>query len=335
MVSEAGLAGWSPECRNDHRRRRTCAHRGRAGADQTREQFWTWPPFGTTFVNACCLTDERRQQAPDYNCLMIATADLPASAEAGRFTLSVVSHGQGALVQALLSDLANLAPPLLAQVIVTRNIPEAPIRPPSDFPVPLRFIDNPHPKGFGANHNAAFSLARSGWFAVVNPDIRLPSDPFPALSQAGQGGIGLVAPQVIEVDGRTADSARALPTPLALLRRHLGVAQDAAPPAWFAGMFVVVRREAFEAVGGFDDRYHLYCEDVDLCARLRLGGWLLRQAPEARVIHDARRASRRSLRHLAWHLESLARLWTSDAWRRYRALLERERRARRQQPADR
>jgi hypothetical protein len=41
-------------------------------------------------------------------------------------------------------------------------------------------------------------------------------------------------------------------------------------------------------------------------------------------VHDARRASRRSLRHLGWHLASMARLWRSDAWRRYRALLASE-----------
>lgn len=258
---------------------------------------------------------------------MITSADAPQPVETGRYTLSVVSHGQGALVEMLLSDLARLAPPLLAQVIVTRNLPEAPIRPPLDFAVPLRFIENPRPKGFGANHNAALALAGTEWLAIVNPDVRLPDDPFPGLLQAGSEGVGLVAPRVIEADGRIADSARPLPTPLGLLRRHLGRPEAAAgqPAAWYAGMFLAVRAEAFSAVHGFDERYHLYCEDVDLCARLRLAGWQLRQAPGARVVHDARRASRRSPRHLAWHLASLARLWTSAAWRRYRALLAAER----------
>ncbi len=262
---------------------------------------------------------------------MIASADAHPSVEAGRFTLSVVSHEQGALVESLLSDLERLAPPLLAQVIVTRNLPEAPIRLPATLAVPLRFIDNPHPKGFGANHNAAFAAAGVGdWFVVANPDLRLAHDPFPALALAGTADVGLLAPQVLEPDGRVADSARPLPTPLALLRRHLGgsKARPHEPPAWYAGMFVAVRRQAWQAVGGFDERFHLYCEDVDLCARLRLAGWQLRQAPEAQVVHAARRASRRSLRHLGWHLASLARLWTSPAWRGYRALLRRERAAR-------
>lgn len=306
---------------------------------------------------------------------MNTVADARVPGGANLFTLSVVSHGQGLLVERLLSDLAHLAPPLLAQVIVTRNLPEAPPRAPANLAVPLRFIDNPQPKGFGANHNAAFALCETGWFAVVNPDIRLPQDPFPALLAAGAAAVGLVAPVVLEADGRVADSARALPTPAALLRRHLwrgsdrtvtaadthgplpagspaptsspaptgspGPAAQAphpacasrctstpAPAAWYAGMFLALRREACAAVGGFDERYHLYCEDVDLCARLRLAGWQLRQAPAARVVHEAQRASRRSLRHLGWHLRSLARLWTSDAWRRYRALLAAEQAAR-------
>ncbi len=258
-------------------------------------------------------------------------ADARGPAGARSFTLSVVSHGQGPLLEHLLSDLAALAPPLLARVIVTRNLCEPCPRVPANLAVPLQLIDNPRPKGFGANHNAAFAHSDTDWFVVANPDIRLPADPFPALLRAGAPGVGLVAPTVLEPDGRTADSARPLPSPAALLRRYLGgrrTARPSGPPAWYAGMFLALRREAYTAVRGFDERYHLYCEDVDLCARLRLSGWQLRQAGDARVVHAAQRASRRSLRYLGWHLQSLARLWRSDAWRRYRALLAAEQRGR-------
>ena len=68
-------------------------------------------------------------------------------------------------------------------------------------------------------------------------------------------------------------------------------------------------------VGGFDERYHMYCEDVDLCLRLRGGGWRLARADAAVVEHAARRGSHRQWRHLGWHLRSLWRLWRSPAWR--------------------
>jgi GT2 family glycosyltransferase len=63
----------------------------------------------------------------------------------------------------------------------------------------------------------------------------------------------------------------------------------------------------------------MYCEDVDLCLRLQLAGYRLVEAPQARVVHDAHRASRRSLRHLVWHLRSLWRLWHSTPYQRFLA----------------
>ena len=247
-------------------------------------------------------------------------------AATGRFTASIVSHGHGELVESLLEDLDRLRPPLLARILVTRNRPEPEIRVPAGLAAIVTFIENDASNSFGTNHNAAFRRSTTDWFVILNPDIRLPHDPFPALLAASGAGVGLIAPKVLEADGRVADSARALVTlPRLLVRKlhftHPGPDDD---PAWFAGMFLAVNREAFAAIGGFDEGYHMYCEDVDLCARLRLDGWELRLATEACVVHDARRASRRSLQHLAWHIASLGRLWTSTAFWRYRRLLAAE-----------
>jgi GT2 family glycosyltransferase len=81
-------------------------------------------------------------------------------------------------------------------------------------------------------------------------------------------------------------------------------------------MFLGLRSKAFAAVGGFDPRFFLYCEDYDLCARLYNTGGTLALIPTASVIHDARRDSHRSARHLRWHLKSLVKVWTSSSyWR--------------------
>lgn len=254
-------------------------------------------------------------------------SDPNAKAAPERFTVSIVSHGQRALVESLIFDLARLHPPLLSHVIVTRNRPEPPIKVPSDLGVPLTIIENDQACGFGANHNSAFAECRTEWFVIMNPDIRLLEDPFPALLGASGPGVGLIAPQVLEPDGRAADSARELVTlPKLIVRKLAGGYRGPDPqPAWYAGMFLAVHRDAFSGVRGFDERYHLYCEDVDLCARLRLEGWTLCLANQARVVHHAQRASGRSLRHLGWHLASLWRLWTSSAFWRYRRLLAEER----------
>jgi len=261
-------------------------------------------------------------------------------------TVSVVSHGQGKLVETLLADLGRASPYSIAEIIVTRNLPDERINLPPGGQVPVRFVDNPVPRGFAANHNAAFALCATPWFAVLNPDLRIAGDPFEPMLAEAEPGTALLCPRVLEPDGREADSARALPTPARLIRRTLARAMASTPacrstrkegeasaraprpPEWFAGMFMLLRADAMRTVGGFDERYFMYCEDVDLCARLRLAGWELRQVPAATVRHEARRASRRSLRHLRWHLASLARLWTSAAFWRYRSLIAAEHRVR-------
>ena len=250
-------------------------------------------------------------------------------ANAGQVTVSVVSHGHGQLLPDLFSDLARVAPGTLRQVIVTRNAPEDQIDLPQIPGCAVTVIDNDTPRGFGANHNAAFAHCTTEWFAVVNPDVRLPQDPFAQMLAARSPGVGLIAPRVFDVDGEHADSARVLPTPWELVRRRLRPRPPhAAHPEWYAGMFLLVRSQAMRQIGGFDQRFFLYCEDVDLCTRLRLAGWALSQCADACIVHDARRASHHDARHFGWHVASLLRLWGSSAHWRYRDLLENERRDR-------
>src|SRR5690606_5739245 len=109
------------------------------------------------------------------------------------------------------------------RVVVTRNLPE-PWEPRWSHPrASLHVIDSPRPQGFGANHNAAFKHCETEWFVIANPDLRLPTDPLPAMMEAATPEVGLIAPVVRESDGCIADSARPLPSPLALFKRYLPV----------------------------------------------------------------------------------------------------------------
>ena len=82
---------------------------------------------------------------------------------------------------------------------------------------------------------------------------------------------------------------------------------------------LLLRRAALAQIDGFDERYHMYCEDVDLCLSLQEADWRLVRADAAVVEHAAQRDSRRRLRPLLWHVRSLLRLWGSPAWRAWRA----------------
>jgi GT2 family glycosyltransferase len=232
--------------------------------------------------------------------------------------LSVVSHGQAAMLRGLLDDLTQLQPPSLRRVIITCNTPEV-VEMRTEVPFAVEVLNNAMPAGFGRNHNAAFARCEEPYFAVCNPDIRFRSDPFPVLMDALDAGRAIAAPAVIDPRGAREDIARPLLTPIDVLMRRLGSRRaEFDRPAWLAGMFLVFRSDAFRHLGGFDEKFFMYGEDADISARAVLHSGGIAYCPQATVVHDARRASRRSLRPLLWHVSSLLKFWISPAFWAYR-----------------
>jgi N-acetylglucosaminyl-diphospho-decaprenol L-rhamnosyltransferase len=238
-------------------------------------------------------------------------------------TLSIVSHNQKHLVHELISDLVRINSALVSHVILTHNSCDDRIEfAAAGKHLPLTQIFNKTPKGFGENHNAAFQICDEPFFTVLNPDLRLVADPFEVLIASFENKeCGLVAPVVLAPDGSVENSARQLYTPMSVLlksRRRYKLAGD---PAWLAGMFLMFRSEAFRAIGGFDEKFFMYVEDVDICARLALSGRALQYVKQVSVIHDAQRANRKSLRHFSWHLASAMKWWLSRTFWRYKKKL--------------
>lgn len=248
--------------------------------------------------------------------------------------LSIVSHGHGAQVLPLLALLAQSPQGLVRRVWVTLNIPEPALEQALAAPgaawsgcLDVRVLRNPRPLGFGANHNQAFGheqqqSAPAPFFVVMNPDITWHQDPWAAMLQAAaQPGVGCVYPQQVDAHGQPQDHARRLPTPGALLRRYLGGAARrrarVAAPDWANAALLLFHSVAYQRIQGFDEAYHMYCEDVDICLRLQLAGYRLAEAQDACVVHAGQRASHRQWRHLGWHLRSLWRLWHSPAYRQF------------------
>jgi len=231
-------------------------------------------------------------------------------------TASIVSHGHGGMVTGLVADLLQCVE--VQRIIVTLNIPEE-SRFPDDARMNIRH--NVKPRGYGRNQNEALAVDRATFFCVLNPDIRLGGNPFPALLAAmGDQSVAACAPVVTTPDGRPEDSARKFPTLPTLLGKSLGLhdgtyatPSEARNPDWLAGMFLLVRASAWREVGGFDERYYLYYEDVDLCWRLRRRGYALHQLQKISVVHRARRASRRDWQHASWHLASMVRFLARSA----------------------
>lgn len=227
-------------------------------------------------------------------------------------TISVVSHGQNALVNQFLFDIEKVCSSDVF-VVITENIRD-------NVPIETGALRgraevkvNRQPKGFGANHNIAFVRCRTQLFCVANPDVRLHNDPFPALiAELKEHHAAVAGPLVRSPNGDIEDSARRFPTFLRLMRKAVfGSAGPDYPTDngsmnvdWIAGMFMLFSASAFRAVQGFDESYFLYYEDVDICRRLWRNGLSVLYEPRVEVIHDARRASRRNIRLAVQHIRS-------------------------------
>lgn len=246
---------------------------------------------------------------------------------------SVISHGHGPLLNRLLCQL-NCQPRLKGiKIIVTLNLFDEPFDKTRYENLNLLVIRNHTPKGFGENHNAAFKHCTSTWFGILNPDLMLLDDePFTQMIDRAKSSfetdfskIAIIAPRVVATDLSLEDSVRENLTPWSLVRRILGRrkplhvsidAQRGFPFYWLAGMCLLVKADFFQMINGFDERFFLYCEDYDLCARLYNAGGILRLDQQAQIIHEAQRDSHRSRRHLTMHLISLFKVWSSSAfWR--------------------
>lgn len=230
-------------------------------------------------------------------------------------TVSVVSHRQNALVNGFVEDVVRHCGKHVS-LLITQNVSDPQPLAVSGLPCPIEVVRNDRRKGFGENQNAAFARCRTEYFCVANPDIRLRGDPFPRLVESlGNERAVAIGPLVRNPAGQIEDSARHFPTAASLFRKFLRtrsgpeypVDQGALRVEWVAGMFVLLRSEAFRAVGGFDERYFLYYEDVDLCRRLARDAGPVVYEPRAEVIHDARRASRRDFRLALRHVTSALR----------------------------
>ncbi|WP_163647421.1 glycosyltransferase [Mycolicibacterium monacense] len=137
--------------------------------------------------------------------------------------------------------------------------------------------------GFGSGINSLASSARSEYLAIVNPDVSFAVQDLESLidSLARNESAQVIGPRLFDENGDRVSDANRLPSLFDIaLRRPLRIdippeTSSLIPVGWISGAFMVWRRSAFEAVGGFDEDFFLFWEDVDICHRLPPGAaWI-------------------------------------------------------------
>ena len=169
----------------------------------------------------------------------------------------------------------------------------------------VRIVHSPGNMGYARAANLGIAVATSSYVAVLNPDVVVDAMAGLHLCAAldADATRAAVGPRIRNQHGVDYPSAREIPS-LATTVGHfvLGMVRpgnrwtrryrqtDFDPSIgrtadWLSGAALLLRRSALDAVGGWDERYFMFLEDVDLCVRLRAGGWIAWYEPEATVVH--------------------------------------------------
>jgi GT2 family glycosyltransferase len=194
--------------------------------------------------------------------------------------------------------------------------------------------------GFGSGVNTIAANTNTPWLAPANADVELRPGTLDAMLEAAQRHpeAGVIAPRLVLPDGATQHSALPFPTiPFTLafvfgatsvsrrLARRWCIGSGFLPDherdvPWAVGAFLLVRRRAWDAIGGFDEAQWMYAEDLDLGWRLKRAGWTTRYLPQAVVLHSESasttqawgnsRYERSHASTYAWLLRRRGRLYT-------------------------
>ena len=252
----------------------------------------------------------------------------------------IVSNDQADWLPSCLPTVFARSGPILLDLVVvdngstraTRDLVER------DFPE-ARVVVCPN-RGFAHANNEALKSVDAKYVLFLNPDTELLEGTLAALLAEldERPDVGLAGVRQVGADGRVYPTMRRFPTVARALGDALGLERLAARPAalgerelvsdrydrefesdWTIGSFMLARRESLAAVVGFDERFFVYSEEVDLCLRIKRAGWKIVHLPTMTILHhgstvralDARMAQQNAYAQLQYaekHFGALQRM---------------------------
>lgn len=220
-------------------------------------------------------------------------AELPATV----MDVAIVSYNSREL---LCHCLASIKPEPWQQVIVVDNLSSdgsaETVR--REFPWVNLMVSKTN-NGYGAAANLAIANCSAKYVLLLNADTVLQPGTLQVLRDYldRHSQVAVVGPRLVNPDGTPQASTHPFPTPLQSLMLETKLTrvverfpksasiQVAQAVPWILGAALAFRRDAFEAVGGFDESFFMYYEEVDLCYRLHQAGWETHIVPQAVVVH--------------------------------------------------
>ncbi len=227
-------------------------------------------------------------------------------------TISIVSHNQLPIMYDLITELLKN---INYKIIITINIEEDETLL-NNLPTEnLKIIKNKKPVGFPENHNNAFRYCSTDYFLILNPDVLLNNDLVDnTLNLMIEKEISILSPLAVSHEGTVLDNSRRFPkiyTPFLRLfsskyKSDYQFSNDSIHEVdWISGMFIMIESSLYRDLDGFDERFFLYYDDVDLCKRVHQHGSSVYLTSKYTVIHEGNRLSKKSLKYFLIHIVSL------------------------------
>lgn len=224
---------------------------------------------------------------------------------AAQTTVVIVNWNGAAYLDQLIQSVQHEAPAKM--IVVDNNSVDGSLAILKKF-ADVDVIENAENRGFGAAANQGARLAETSNVLILNADVNAVPGSITALERflAENQDAGAVAPRLSFADGSLQLSCRKFPTPFTLFlylsfldrifptkyrlgaKDHQSIRSVEQP----MGAAIMIRKKAMDQIGGFDESFFLYMEDVDLCERIIREGWKIYYYPAAEFIHDAGGSSR-------------------------------------------
>ncbi|HEU5080703.1 MAG TPA: glycosyltransferase family 2 protein [Opitutaceae bacterium] len=210
----------------------------------------------------------------------------------------IVSWNARDYLRGVLRSLEQTTPGLVEEIFVVDNDSKdgSPEMVEKEFPA-VTLVRTGQNLGFAKANNLAMKQARGTQFALINSDVVVHPGCLETLSAhlSSHPGVGLVGPLVFGGDGKPQETRRRLPSVARSIFRAFSIDRFNKPVSEkrnavqsvevLNGCFWLAKRSAVEEVGGLDERFFFYAEDVDWCKRFGVAGWKIEFVPAATAIH--------------------------------------------------
>ncbi|EKF9738235.1 glycosyl transferase family 2 [Vibrio cholerae] len=239
--------------------------------------------------------------------------------------IGVVSHGHGKLIKEL-SCLAHLSKTF--NVVIKSNVMGDSLEELISDSNQAYWIDSQYGRGFAENNNIIFKhcieslgMTDDDIFVVLNPDVVIQVDELSVLTRRmNEHDIKISCINLYKDSNYTLydNSIRHFPTFKQFLQSYLlgkndsiidkSLIKEPLEVDWAAGSFLAFQSGHYKKLGGFDDKYFMYCEDIDICYRSNKIGVPLTYYPDVKAIHLAQHKNRNIFsKHFYWHIRSVIR----------------------------